>query len=158
MVEVLIVLIVISVLVAFVAVVPRSLIVNAEDQERYDDIDSLSRRLETVYWRQQLGGPWYPGTTQIVNTLQNSTYGFEAASYKAPGGTDMSVIPANGTSMTNPGTGGQPSTSEYIYQPFRRNGTICKTSTAADPCVLYNLYYREAKTNTVKIVRSQRRQ
>ena len=151
-VEVLVVVVVISILVASAWLLTPSYdayMVKARDAERVSDTEGLARTFERYYRvHASTSGASYPTTTQITSSLGTVLDGAPIEITHAPEKPDGLVAANNATVPQSPGL------YQYIYQPFTSAGTLCSTA----PCVRFTLYYQEEKTNTVQRVESIRQQ
>ena len=152
---------VMGILATLAVIVPLSFQKSARDSERGDDTGSITRRLEQAYTAQETGSPSYPSTTTLLGNISASgaTSGTLARlspdAVKAPNGLAKSVIKATSNSMTTPAAAGEPTFSQYVYQPLKDNGAICD---GTDICVRFNLYYRRESDNVIQIIKSVHQQ
>lgn len=128
---------------------------SARDEERKADTAALARYLET-YYRSGAGGSYTPGEyppTVYLNSESNITAALRDLSpdtLRAPNipKTDpVSLIVATSTAAQSP------TASQYIYQPFDRNGALCDQST--DFCSSFILYYKLETNATVQKITSK---
>lgn len=158
-VELLITVTVIIVLATIVVFVPGTLVAEAQDRERGDDITSIARRLEQAYNAQETGAPAYPTTTKLladITSKSGTVARLSTESLKAPSATaSSSVVAATSNSTTEPKGAGSPVLNEYVYQPLTSAGALC---TGASICVKFFMYYRLEEDNSVVTVRSIRQQ
>lgn len=159
--ELSVVIIVIGVLATITLGLSADVKKSAEDQERSEDVASIVRRLEQAYTGQEIGGPGYPSTAEFlddISTKLGTAKRIDPESLKAPGTTGSSSVVAATSSSTSAPISGGPSTTQYVYQPLTSSGSLCTSdpsiNSAATTCVRFNIYYRNAKTNTVITVRS----
>lgn len=154
-VEVLIVLIAISVLVAIVASRFVSGQAQARDVDRRADIDTIARRLEIVYTNRLLGVASYPRTTDItegstaLQELDREALRTTLVANSQP----MSLVAATNSTATTAGILPQPTINQYVYQPLTSADTLCNATLV---CVKFNLYYRQEISGTIMKVASQR--
>ena len=128
------------------------------DQERSIDTIALARGLELYYQNgvTDLSIPrgYYPGTTQVQNakavspSFNNFLEGVSQDSFIAPNmtisnsfGTDASLTVGGKSDgkYTNTQLMTLLVTYPYLYQPLKRDNTLCANYT---DCVKFNLYYR----------------
>lgn len=128
------------------------------DQERSIDTTALARGLELYYQNgvTDLSIPrgYYPGTTQVQNakavspSFNNFLEGLSQDSYIAPTKTiSTSFGTDTGTTVGANNDGSYSDTQlttllatyPYLYQPLKRDNTLCSTYT---DCVKFNLYYQ----------------
>lgn len=147
LVELVMAIVIIGIMASLIVFVPAKLRDSGEDQERVDDAESIARQLELSYNNQALGTPTYPSTVEMSDDILNKTRtmkGADSAMFESPGATSSSVVAATSSSQATPlSTGVTKST--YVYQPLKRDGTLCTSAnsaaSAAEYCVRFFLYY-----------------
>lgn len=156
LIELIVVIVVIAMLAGIVVFSPKTFLVTSRDQERADDAASIARRLEEAYSAQDLGSPVYPSTADLTTDITNKTRTMSRMSpeaFLAPKTTTNSVVMATTNSSTTPtGVAGQPTISQYVYQPLDSTGAICQTAGAS--CVRFNIYYRLESNNSLQTIKS----
>lgn len=114
---------------------------NARDSERKADVESIIIHLDTFYDSgsddsTSLGT--YPSTL-LVNTVANlkkNLRDMDEKSITAPGSSD----PTTTWKVASSNTVQDPSTSEYIYQPLKSDGSLCVNTT--DECRKFKIFYK----------------
>lgn len=166
LVELLIVIVIMSVLLVLATVNLRSGQITARDQERKTDVENIARSLESTYTTYSSNGIGvYPSLyisdparteAEIKAVLQN----IDVKSLRAPdysSTTGFSLVSAAGAGATNETTTGvtpQPTTAQYVYQPFQTdNVSLCTTT--LQQCRRFNIYYRLEGDSTVYKVSSK---
>lgn len=161
-VELLIIIVVMGILLTLAVVNLRSSQINGRDAERKADIESIMSHLETFYTTGTDGSievGRYPSTAIIGNetTLLRD---IDTNSLMAPGidtisntfkASDNTGVIVQTTAAVSP----QPTIDQYVYQPIKRDGTLCTTET--DECRSYNLYYMLEIDNEVHMEKSKNR-
>lgn len=157
--ELLIVIILLGIFASLIVFIPDNLQDSGDDQERIDDVGTISRRLEMAYNSQDLGTPSYPSTAEFsldISTKSRTASRIQPEALKAPG-MSTGLVMATSNSSTTPVAGGV-SVAQYVYQPLTATGALCgaanSTTSPADYCVSYFLYYRSAVENQVKKIKS----
>lgn len=156
--ELLVTIVIIGILASISVFVPGSLLPEARDRERNDDVTSIARRLEQAYNAQETGAPTYPTTTTLLADIaaSNDTVArLSSDAFKAPGASGSSVVAATSNSLTAPKGAGSPVLGEYVYQPLTSANALC---TGSATCVRFFLYYRLEKTSAVITIKSIRQQ
>lgn len=134
---------VVIVLVVILSGIALAYIPNAQmrsrDSERLADVAALKNYFEQQYVENASSSyPTYVPTTSLASTLTTiSNSGLHDSIY-APGSSSASV---NEASSNNDQTS-VVSTSNYIYQPFLSDGSLCTSSSANQPCVRFKLWYK----------------
>lgn len=158
LIEVIIVITVLSILLTMVAFMAYQSLPRSRDTERQNDIASIARRLEQAYAAQEVGGPSYPSTTQLLNDIANGNgtvarLGTEAI--RAPKASASSVVAATSNSLSTPKGAGSPILNDYVYQPLTNTNALC---TGTSICVRFFLYYRTETDGIVMITKSMHQQ
>ncbi len=143
--------------------------VNGRDAERKGDIEAIALALESYYNNEDsassgaydASGGSYPATINIANTTAFATAlpDIDPKSVRSPGVNDadpISLVAATNATATTSGVLPQPITSTYVYQPIRKDNTLCTQITAKGDCRRFNLYYRLETDNKVYMVTSKR--
>lgn len=148
LVEVLVVVVVLSILAATVVVNGAGYRERSSDRERVADTKVIANRLERLYKLQAATvGPSYPATSVTAQGLANLIDDNDAV--RAPEQSSSSIVMATSTSAQTP------TPTQYIYQPFRSDNSLCTSGV----CVRYRLYYRETlPPRGVKVINSMRQQ
>ena len=136
--------------------------VNARDDSRKSDIESIATNLESYY----IAGTdsstvyhTYPSLSLIGNAANIQTYLRDASinSFLPPGTTDVTQTFLGSTNTGNTpaiqtaaGVTPQPTINTYVYQPIASDGSVCPISST--DCRKFNLfYYSEGSHTTVKV-------
>lgn len=158
LIELIITIVIIGILAGIVVFSPKTFLITARDQERSDDVQSITRRLEQAYVSQDLGHPAYPSTAELAGDITSHTRTMTRLSpdaLKAPGASGASVLMATSTSLTAPADANVPTLSQYVYQPLTASGTLCTASPSTnDPCVRFYLYYRKEAGGSLQKIKS----
>lgn len=135
--------------------------VNGRDAERKGDIEAIASNLETFYRTgtdssTSLGR--YPSTVITsgnTTTVRSILRDINFNSLTPPGAASMAAgfIPATNTVQTTTGVTPQPTTSQYVYQPLKSDGSLCTDET--QECRKFNLYYHLETDNTIYMVTSK---
>ena len=140
----------------------RSTQVNARDTERKTDIESISLGLETFYKTGTDGSTLfgrYPSVAIFTGatdaSLQSYLRDTDIKALIAPGAADAhsSFIGATNNVQTTAGVLPTPTSSTYVYQPLKQDGTLCITET--DYCQKFNLYYVLEVDSSINMVTSK---
>lgn len=159
--ELLVVVAAMIILVGLSFTVPRVALDRGDDYNRVDDVDAIARDFERFYLASASSTqPTYPSTVYATNKDNYAKLysSLGAGQLRTPGSQSDSLIAATSASAQSP------TTSQYIYQPLRMDGSLCVTSSfststsASDLCVRYILYYRNVSDNTVVMKHSVRQQ
>lgn len=155
LIELLITVTIMVVLLAISVISLRSNQANARDEERKTDVGIIARHLE-VFYESGAGGSGlldrYPSTeamdteAEIKTTLRD----IDTKALRAPNIAETSptsLIVATTTSTQTP------TESQYIYQPFDRDGALC-TTTSTD-CYKFILYYKLETNAAVQQITSK---
>lgn len=164
-VELLIVIVILGVMAALIVFTPQSFQESADSKEQAADVANIARRLESAYNAQEIGSASYPSTVELMNDISSRTRTMshtDAEIFKTPGASSSSVVAATNANATNPAGSNTPTTSQYVYQPIRANGSLCtdnpSSTTAANRCVKFTLYYKSLLDNTVIKTKSEHQQ
>lgn len=165
-VELIIVMIVIGILAALAFPTFSKWQVNARDDERISDVNSIARQLEAQYRTSAAGGsPTYPsnsgsGGIASISSIFNTSGLRDMAT--APGDTSgsISLKPTYPNSANNTSPPTSMSVNEYIYQPFRPDGKLCNYDASPDTkqCVRFILWYKLEATGEIKSIESKHQQ
>jgi prepilin-type N-terminal cleavage/methylation domain-containing protein len=145
LVELLITMTIMTILLVLAVVNLRSNEANARDEERKTDISVLAQQLENYYEAAVDSGDAgvYPSTVAVdtESEIKALLPDLDTKSLRAPdvAATDpMSFTVATSSSSTQ-----TPTTSTYIYQPLRSDGSLCTSDDAgaANECRKFVLYY-----------------
>jgi prepilin-type N-terminal cleavage/methylation domain-containing protein len=131
--------------------------IKARDAEREADTSTLAAYLES--WQKGQGQGNYPSTTQIANNtvwVKSNFLGIDLDSLSAPGTAGAnSVVAATDSTQTTAGVKPQPTIAQYVYQPLKKDGTLC--SALSDACSSFNMFYRKELGSVVTMVESLER-
>lgn len=167
-VEIVITITIMGILLTLAVVNVASSQVGARDSERKSDIDTISLALESYYDSNDsshngpydMAGGSYPATINISNDTYFATAlpGIDPRAVRAPGvdtSQPKSLIVATNNTQTTAGVTPSPTTSTYVYQPIKKDGTLCAQIVTKGDCREFNLYYRLEADNTVYMVTSR---
>ena len=149
--ELIIIIVILGILITIGAVNLSSSLVLARDDERKNDIQSISITLEG-YYTSKMTLPSYPSTEELTNNetaIVNSLKNVDIKIFRAPGVSDAAntfTVASNNTTTTA-GVTPQPTIAQYVYQPLQASGALCTLITQT--CERYNLFYRLEGDNTV---------
>lgn len=142
--------------------------ISARDVERKTDIETIATTLEAYYNSNDsshsgsvdLAGGSYPATLNISNdtNLKTALPGIDPRVLRAPGveTTDpKSLTVAANNIQTVAGVLPQPTISTYIYQPIKKDGSLCTKIVNRGDCRKFNLYYKLEADGTVYKVTSK---
>ncbi|HEY8992493.1 MAG TPA: type II secretion system protein [Candidatus Microsaccharimonas sp.] len=132
----------------------------ARDDARKSDIESIAANLESFYVSgtdsTSVNFARYP-SLGLIGTAANISLSLRDADMNAflpPGTTDVTqtflASTNSGTApaiQTTTGVLPQPTTSQYVYQPIKSDGSICASGDT--DCRKFNLFYRLESDNTV---------
>jgi len=164
-VELIITITIMGILLTLAVVNVNSTQIQARDNERKVDIESIANALEGYYLTGADGSlnlGRYPSTALAgdVTTLKNNLRDIDLKSFTAPGIEDpmTTFIPSTNTGtaksiQTTAGVLPQPTKDQYVYQAIKTDGSIC--TAAAIDCRKFNLFYRLESDNTVYRVTSK---
>ncbi len=128
----------------------NSTLPSSRDSNRDLDTSTIADKLELYYETTPVAnGSTYPATSVGVSGL--ATIVDSQDSTVAPGQEANSLILATSNATQSP------TTSQYIYQPLTRTGSLCTNATTA-LCARYVLYYRQEVTGSVNVINSLRQQ
>lgn len=146
-VELIIVITIMGILLVLGVVNLRGTQVDARDNERKTDVQTIAVHLENFYLTGATIGQ-YPSTNLTGAAVQPSLPDANMSSFIAPGAANLaaSFIPATNSLTTTTTVTPLPTTSQYVYQPLKSDGTLC---TGAQECRKFYLYYRLEGDNTV---------
>lgn len=143
--------------------------INARDAERKGDIEAIAVALEAYYRNDDsassgtydMSGGSYPATINISNSTNFKTAFPDIAPevVRAPGVSNsdpVSLIAATNNGATTTSVTPQPTYSTYVYQPLKKDGSLCTQIVNQGDCRRFNLYYRLESDNTVYMVTSKR--
>lgn len=161
-VELIIVITIMAILLVLAVVNLRSTQINARDDERKSDIDSLAMHLEVMYNTgkgvAEVGRYTSTGGVSVWSTtdVQNNLRDIDLKSVMAPGFSDpvlTSLTAATNNVQTTTGVLPQPTISQYVFQSLQQDGTLC--TLGSQQCQKFNLYYRLEADNTVYVKMSK---
>lgn len=146
LVELVIVIAIMGILLVLAVVNLRSSQASARDYDRKTDIDNIMRGLEGFYIN-GANNARYPSNyisnpTTSDDFVQGALRDIDIKSLQAPGAAagTRSLISATNTDETTSGIRPLPSTTEYVYQPFQPDGSLC--TLVSQECRRYNIFYR----------------
>jgi len=165
----LIITITVMLILAVLAVVNlRSTQVNSRDNDRKSDVESIARRLDSLY---KTGYPSTVALTQYTYpsqaTVVDDTTSRQAIFSVLPAGTLVDPLSSSTSSIVKatslntgllsagatPVTPFPSSSYPYVYQPISTTGALCTTT--ALTCRSFNLYYwSESTPTTATVVKS----
>lgn len=167
-VELVIVLTIMGILLAVAVVNINASQVNARDSERKSDIEAIGFALEAYYSNEDsassgiydMSGDSYPATINLSTDAHFKTAfpDIDPKSVRAPDvevTSPRSLVPATNGTATTAGVLPQPTINSYVYQPLRKDGTLCTQITQKGDCRRFNLYYRLEGDNSVQMVTSR---
>jgi len=137
----------------------------ARDQERDVDTEAIARATERMYINKSVSPdptpypyPTYPATGDVTRIYSASNFkkiGLDAELLYSPRNNagaaisaSTSLVAATNNNETTaavtprPGSTAGGISDVYVYQPFTESGSLC-TSSAPDPCVRFNLFYKK---------------
>ncbi|MNH49903.1 hypothetical protein D3C73_14960 [compost metagenome] len=146
LVELVIVIAIMSIILVLAIVNLRSTQITARDQDRKTDVENIMRGLEGFYVNGANNARYPsnhisdPATTDAF--VQDALRDIDIKSLQAPGETagSRSLISAINTNETTSGVRPIPSTTDYVYQPFQPDGTLC--TLVSQECRRYNIFYK----------------
>lgn len=157
-VELLIVIAIMGILLVLAVVNLRGTQVDARDNERVADIESIATQLESFYNGGSASSSsfgYYPSTA-LVGSENSFLPDVDTKILIAPGETTISdsFFAATNNNQTEAGVTPQPDNASYsyIYQPLATDGTLCTGSTE---CRKFNLFYKKEKDDTVYKITSR---
>jgi len=115
--------------------------INARDSERKADVESIVLHLDAFYdsgMDTSTSTGRYPSTAFITNLANVKKFlrDIDTKSLTAPNVSDpMTTFKAATTNNVQ-----NPSISEYIYQPLKKDNTLCKNET--EECRKFKIYYK----------------
>lgn len=146
LVELVIVITIMSIILVLGVVNMRSSQATARDHERKTDVENIARGLEGFYIN-GANNARYPSNyisspTTTDEFVQGALRNIDLKSLQAPGAASgtRSLISATNTDETASGIRPLPTTTEYVYQPFQPDGTLC--TLVSQECRRYNIFYR----------------
>lgn len=146
LVELLIVIVIMSILLILSVVNLRSGQVSARDQERKVDVENIARGLEGFYVN-GANNARYPSNylsdpARTDAFVTDALRGIDINSLKAPNEAagSRSFTSATNTNETPTGVTPAVTTSDYVYQPFQPDGSLCTLVT--QECRRYNIFYK----------------
>lgn len=142
--------------------------VNARDAERQGDVEAIALQLEKYYANEDsassgaydMSGGSYPAVINISDetAFKTALPDIEPKLVRAPGveiNDPKSLIPAANTATSPTAVTPQPTYSTYVYQPLRKDGTLCTQILQKGDCRRFNLFYRLESDNTVRVITSK---
>lgn len=164
-VELIITITIMGILMTLAVVSVSSTQLKSRDDKRKSDIESIANNLESFYVSgtdNSTSFARYP-TTAIVGSAASITASLRDADMKSflpPGTTNVAVTFLASTNtgsapaiQTTAGVTPQPTTSQYVYQPIKSDGSVCVA--AEIDCRKFNLFYRLEADNVVYKVTSK---
>jgi prepilin-type N-terminal cleavage/methylation domain-containing protein len=178
LIELLITITVMAILLTLTVVSLRSSQAVARDEERKTDVAAIAQALENYYngdidsessvesaVNDKLSYSFYdratyPPTAYFTNedSISKALITLDMSAIRAPGVANTAAPSLRGATST----GNQsPTTSTYIYQPLKEDGTLCSVGATpngpADVCREFTLYYQLETVSGVQTITSQRR-
>ena len=145
--ELIIVITIMGILLVLGVVNLRSTQVNARDDTRKANVDTIAFNLETFYksgtdTSNTFGR--YPSTA-LIGQEQVMLRDIDPKSLLSPGGSSSALVAATNNIATTAGVAtavGPPyvTIANYVYQPLQADGTLCVNET--QECRQFNLYYK----------------
>jgi len=140
--------------------------ISSRDVERKTDIETIATALEAYYnsndtshsGAADLAGGSYPATINISSdtNLKTALPGIDPRAIRAPGveTTDpKSLTVATNNVQTTAGVLPQPTISTYVYQPIKKDNSLCTQIVNQGDCRKFNLYYKlEADGAVYKVI------
>ena len=144
-VELIIVITIIGILLTLAVVGLNGTQAKARDDERKTDVATIGTYLENYFTAgAPINGPGQYPPTELASEQWLKPYLPDAdlKAFTAPGSSSPydSFIPAINNTTTTSGVLPQPTTTQYVYQPLRADGSLCANDT--QECRKFNLYYR----------------
>lgn len=153
-VELIIVIAIMGILLVLAVVNLRGTQVNARDNERKTDIENIGQHLE-IFYKSGTNGSTVVGrypSTAIIGQETTMLRDIDSKSLTAPDASGSSLVAATNNVQTPTGVLPQPTISQYVYQPYQSDGSLCTSE--AQECRRFNMYYRLEGDNTVYQVAS----
>jgi len=157
-VEIIITITIMGILLVLGTVVLNQAQVQARDDERISDVETLGVHLDKFFQvglSQSISATIgrYP-TTNLTSSkaiMLSTLDGINEKTLMAPGVTDptQTFKAAQNNDQTTGGVLPQPTTSEYIYQPIRSDGELCTGTVGNEDCRKFNIFYRLEQDNAV---------
>lgn len=154
-VELIITITIMGILLTLAVVNLNSTQVNSRDVERKTDVETIAIALEGYYnsndtshsGAADLAGDSYPATINISDdtNLKTALPGIDPRAIRAPGveTTDpKSLVVAENNVQTTTGVLPQPTISTYVYQPIKKDNSLCTQIVTYGDCRKFNLYYK----------------
>ncbi len=167
-VELVIVLTIMGILLAVAVVNINASQINARDTERKADIEAISMALEAYYGNEDsassgiydMSGDSYPSTASLSSdaAFQTAFPDIDQKSVRAPDvelTSPRSIVPATNSTASTSGVLPQPTINSYVYQPIKKDGSLCTQILQKGDCRRFNLYYRLEIDNSVQMVTSR---
>lgn len=142
--------------------------ISARDSERKSDIETIALAMESYYDSNDsshngpydMAGGSYPATINISDDTNFATAlpGIDPRVVRAPGvstSQPKSLVVATNNTQTTGGVSPSPTTSTYVYQPIKKDGSLCGQIVSKGDCREFNLYYRLEVDNTVYMLTSR---
>lgn len=159
-VELIIVIAIMGILLVLAVVNLRGSQVNARDEERKTDVESIAFHLETFYDSGTTGSTTlgrYP-STGIIGIETTILRDIDLKLLSVPGQISSSLRAATNSTQTIGGVTIAPSSTNdiYLYQPMKLvSGAWSLCTSGTDECRKFNLYYWRELTNTVVMLKSK---
>lgn len=171
--ELVIVITIMGILLALAVVNLNASQANARDAERKSDAEAIAIMFESFYRNASnedtvAGGGFigksYPPTNLINDeaTFKNAFPDADPKIVRTPSTSETAAMSLKSalTNITPPGAlspfpGSGSGNDIYVYQPIRRDGTVCTTFVVERPCMRFTIYYYQETTGIVETVTSK---
>lgn len=129
----------------------------ARDSEREQDANSIALLLEQ-YYRSDTGSArgTYPIRSDALTDVKELAA--DDGILRAPGQSSDSLSGAADGLTSEPIPRASIALNQYVYQPFTRSDALCVSYNVADPCVRFNLYYVDERSDSVQTIESGHQQ
>lgn len=154
--EILIVMVIMGILMAFTVVNLRNSQATARDEKRKTDNSIIAQNLENYYKTGSEGASYkngqYPPTEHMSSeaAVRLTLRDIDKKVLRAPNVTESSPISLVVAADANAQT---PNQNTYVYQPLKSDGTLC--TTAGTDCRKFNLFYKLESSSVVQKITSK---
>lgn len=158
-VEVAVVITVIAVLVVIAITVSSQSRLRGGDDDRFSDVGAIARSMEKYFLDQASATkPTYPSVGYFTTGTDSEKEQRMIGIFGTADGEKLRTVDATSNSfgVATSNVAQTPTVDQYVYQPLKRDGSLCATypvttSTPSDQlCVRYVLFYRTAGDDLVK--------